>query len=146
MTLSITPGTIVVNFAHPLTDGQHVALAAAYGPIDRVIEVRTEFDQTQPFAVQARQLVDQVALPAREWQTSTIVVNPPSLSAIACAVLAELHGRIGHFPPIVRLRPATGVAGHYEFAETINLQQVRDSARTRRGADAEGEGRSSKRG
>ena len=47
--------------------------------------------------------------------------------------LAEGHSRIGYFPAIVRLRPLAGsLPPHFEVAEIINLQAVRDQARLRR--------------
>ena len=45
---------------------------------------------------------------------------------------AELHGRIGHFPALVRLHPKSGPLTTYEVAELLNLQTVRDEAWTRR--------------
>ena len=52
---------------------------------------------------------------------------------IAACVLAELHGRMGYFPTIVRLRPVAGsVSREYELAELIGLQDVRDAARLMR--------------
>jgi len=48
-------------------------------------------------------------------------------------LLAELHGRMGYFPPIVRLRPVpNALPPRFEVAEIINLQAVREAARTRR--------------
>lgn len=74
--------------------------------------------------------MDQVGLSSVEWQTTPILLNLPTLNVIAGTVLAELHGRMGHFPPIVRLRFVEGnVPSEYEVAEIINLQQVRDRAR-----------------
>jgi len=37
-----------------------------------------------------------------------ILVNTPSLNFITAMLLAKLHGRMGYFPPIIRLRPANG--------------------------------------
>jgi len=48
-------------------------------------------------------------------------------------LLAELLGRMGHFPTIVRLRPqANSLVTAYELAEIINLEGVRQLARIRR--------------
>jgi hypothetical protein len=60
-------------------------------------------------------------------------VNLPSLNHIAACVLAELHGRMGYFPTILRMRPVAGsTPPQFEVAEIINLQAVRDQARTTR--------------
>ena len=36
-------------------------------------------------------------------------VVPPALNFITAVLLAELHGRMGYFPAIVRLRPVAEV-------------------------------------
>ena len=82
---------------------------------------------------QVEALVEACHLAPQEWQTQVILVNPPSLNVIAAVLLAELHGRMGYFPPVVRLRPVAGsTPTRYEVAEVINLQEVRDKARERR--------------
>ena len=48
-------------------------------------------------------------------------------------MLAELHGRLGYFPPVLRLRPVEGaLPPRFEVAEILNLQDVRDAARAKR--------------
>ncbi len=125
---------ILLNFSHPLTDEQLAQVEALTG--QKVTEVRGEmpqFDHEQPFAEQVRALVDRVGPSPEEWQTMPLLVNPPGYAPAAAALLAELHGRIGHFPTVLRLRPVEGsVPTRYEVAEVINLQTVRDNARIRR--------------
>jgi len=78
-------------------------------------------------------MADRAGMAPAEWQTAPLLINPPALNSIAAALLAELHGRMGYFPPIVRLRPVAGsTPTRYEVAEVINLQEVRDQARRRR--------------
>ena len=125
---------ILLNFTHPLTGEQIKEIEAITG--QAVAEVRGEMpqlDHETPFAEQVRALADRVGLSPEEWQTTPLLVVPPSLNFIAVVLLAELHGRMGYFPPVVRLRPVAGsTPTRYEVAEVINLQQVRDDARTRR--------------
>jgi len=72
-------------------------------------------------------------LGAQNWQTDTILVNLPSLNTISAVLLAELHGRMGYFPAVIRLRAVDGaVPPQFEVAEIINLQSVRDAARVLR--------------
>ncbi|GAB4405907.1 MAG: CRISPR-associated protein Csx15 [Anaerolineales bacterium] len=126
---------IVINFSHPLTEAQRAQIAQLAGqPVERVIERMPHFDHDAAFAEQACALVDGVGLSAAEWQTLPILLVPPSYSLIASVVLAELHGRMGRFPPVVRMRPVdNGLAPTlYEVAEIIPLQAVRDAARRRR--------------
>jgi hypothetical protein len=77
--------------------------------------------------------LDRVGLTSQEWQTLPILVNLPSLNVIAAVLLAELHGRTGHFPAVIRLRPIpNSTPPQFEVAEVLNLQAIRDSARQRR--------------
>jgi transposase len=125
---------LVVNFAHPLTEAQRGQIAALIGrPVERVLDVPAHCDPAVPLAGQVRALIERANLAPGEWQTAALVVNLPSLGVIAAAVLAELHGRTGHFPAVLRLRPAAGtVPTAYEVAEVVDLQALRDAARVRR--------------
>jgi hypothetical protein len=78
-------------------------------------------------------LVERAGLSPAEWQTLPLLINPPSLNFIAVALLAELHGRCGYFPAVLRLRPVEGsLPPQYEVAEVLDLQVIRDSARQKR--------------
>lgn len=127
---------IIVNFTHPLTDAQLAQIAAlTKAEPARVIQAMAQFDDQQPYAAQAADLVAQVDLSPDEWQTTPILVVPPALNFIAALVLAELHGRMGYFPATVRLRPVPdAVPRRYEVAEILDLQGVRDAARYARKA------------
>lgn len=124
----------LINFGHPLTAEHLAAIARLIGQeVARTLEVKTHFDHRRPFAEQATALVDAVGLSPEQWQTMPLVVNLPGLGVIAALVLAELHGRCGYFPAVVRLRPSPGFTPpRFEVAEVLNLQQVRDAARARR--------------
>lgn len=133
---------ILLNFSHPLTPAQIAQVETLTGQrAERVIEKMPQFDHAQAFAAQARALVDAVGLTAQEWQTAPLVIIPPALNFIAAIVLAELHGRMGYFPTVARLRPVADMTPPhpsvtlrtgFEIAEVVNLQSVRDAARTRR--------------
>lgn len=65
-------------------------------------------------------------------ETKTDCIRLPGLSALAACLLAEIHGRSGHFPTIVNLRPAPDPAlavTVFEVAELVNLQAIRDESR-----------------
>ena len=125
---------IILNFSHPLTEEHIGQIEALTGQgVERVIEVKTQFDHRRPFAEQVRELVDSVGFSPQEWQTLPLIINPPALNFIAATLLAELHGRMGYFPSVLRLRPVPDSnPPQYEVAEVINLQAVRDAARERR--------------
>jgi hypothetical protein len=134
--------TILINLSHPLTDDQLAQInAITHQEIDRVMAYDVYFDNEQPFVPQLYELMEHIPLTSEEWQTRSILVNPPSLNIIAILLLAELHGRMGYFPPVIRLRPAPDVLPtRYEVAEILNLQSIRDKARQTR---SNGQGRRS---
>jgi len=126
---------IIINFSHPLTPEHLTQIENITGQkVERVIAVKTQFDNNCPFAEQVEELVSSVGLSPQEWQTSPIVIHPPALNFIAVTLLAYLHGLMGYLPAVIRLRPVEGgVPPRYEVAEVINLQEVRDKARKVRG-------------
>ncbi len=125
---------LLLNFSHPLTPEQVSQIEKLTGqPVAETRQVPVQFDHQQPFAPQVEEVVSACQLTPEEWQTQAILINPPSLNVIVATLLAELHGRMGYFPPVVRLRPVAGsTPTRYEVAEVINLQEVRDQARRRR--------------
>ncbi len=125
---------LILNFSHPLTEAQLAQVTAlADEPIIQTRDVPTQLDPAQPFTQQVIALVESVGLTPAEWQTLPLLINPPSLNIIAVTLLAELHGRMGYFPAVLRLRPVAGsTPPRFEVAEIINLQAVRDAARARR--------------
>jgi hypothetical protein len=122
---------ILLNFSHPITAEQTAQIEQMAGqPIQQVVNLAVHFDHQQPFLPQLQALVEQLPLSAEQIQSTPILVNPPSLNFITAMLLAELHGRLGYFPAILRIRPLEGsLPPRYEAAEILNLQQLRDQAR-----------------
>lgn len=125
---------IVLNFSHPLTPEQLAQVEAVSGrKVERVVNVPAQFDPRVPFGPQVVELADAAGLTGTEWQTLPIFVVPPALNFIAVLLIAELHGRMGYFPPVLRLRPVEGaVPPRFEVAEILDLQGQREAARRRR--------------
>lgn len=125
---------ILLNFGHPLTQDQLVAIETATGQTAiHAKEVKTQFDHEQPFPDQISALINSLNIATTTWQTEPILINPPTHNIIAMTLLAELHGRMGYFPAIIRLKPIPGsLPPQFEFAEIINLQAIRDRSRTHR--------------
>lgn len=125
---------IILNFAHPLTPRQLDQIAALVGPApERVQDIRSQFDLEQPFNQQIIRLLDDLDVSTQQWQSGGWLIVLPSLNYAAAVLLAELHGRMGHFPAILRLRLVAGaLVTEYDVAEIINLEAVRAEARTRR--------------
>lgn len=125
---------ILLNFSHPITPAQQSQIEALTGQaIVRIIAVPTQFDEQLPFGPQLAALLALVALTPTQWQSEPLLVVLPSLNFIAAALLAELHGRMGYFPPVVRTRPvANALPRRYEVAELLDLQGIREVARKAR--------------
>lgn len=124
-------GVTLVNFSHPITSAQQAEIAAALDqPLDRVLDIPTQFDQDRPFVEQTIALLSQVDI---DWETAPLLVNLPAYAPIAAIVLAQLHGLRGYFPEIIRLRPIEGqVLTDYELAEIISLRHIRENWREAR--------------
>ena len=130
---------LLLNFAHPLKQSHLARIEEIAGEkIERVLVVDSRVDTERPLGPQIRAMVDSVGLSPEEWQTVPLVVNPPSLNYSAVALVAELHGRMGYFPPCMRMRPVLDGSGQrvvpprFEVAEVFNLQAIRDEARLSR--------------
>jgi len=125
---------LLINFSHPVTDAQLQEIQRRAGQTLRaVIDVPAQVDLQRSLADQVRELIDSIGLTPDRWQTEPLLVKLPSLEVIAGCVLAELHGRMGYFPPMMRLRPVSdSLPPRFEVAEIINLQTVREDARLRR--------------
>ena len=125
---------LLLNFSHPLTDAQLSQFGVLAGqPITDLRTLPPQFDEQQPFAPQVRALGAAIDLSPAAWQTTPMLVLLPSLNFITAVLLAELHGRMGYFPPMVRTRPvAESVPRRFEVAEILDLQAIRDGARTQR--------------
>lgn len=124
---------LILNFTHPLTP-DHLAQIErlADSHVEEVRTIAVQIEQRESLTEQIVAIVDGVGLAFEAWQTRPLVINPPGYAPAAFVLLAELHGRIGHFPTLVRLRPKPGPVTSFEVAELLNLQSVREAARRRR--------------
>ena len=125
---------LLLNFAHPMTLAQQEQIETLTGQIiKRIVDVPVQMANDQSFAPQIAMLANAAELTPEEWQTAPLLVNLPGYAPAAGCLLAEIHGRSGHFPAIVRIRPVEGSSPTvYEVAEIINLQTLREAARISR--------------
>src|SRR6266567_6049894 len=124
---------LILNFTHPLTTEQCAQIEVlAHETIAEVRTIAVQIDQVEALEPQINRIIDEAGLSCEEWQTRPILINPPGYAPAAFVLLAELHGRIGPFPSLIRLRPKPGPVTTYEVAELLNLQTIREQARRRR--------------
>jgi hypothetical protein len=124
---------VLINFAHPVTAEQLDGLRTETGIwVAEVIKVDVHFDEDCAFADQVSAIVDAAGLTEDDWQTLPLIVNVPGFAYIAAALIAEIHGRAGYFPNIMRLRRSPQDSTKFLFAELIRLQDIRHAARLRR--------------
>ncbi|MEA3337212.1 MAG: CRISPR-associated protein Csx15, partial [Chloroflexota bacterium] len=112
---------ILLNFSHPITQAQREQIEGMTGEsITQVIAITPQFDEQKPFEPQLNTMLFEAPLTSSQWQTEPILVMLPSLNFIAAMLLAELHGRMGYFPPVIRTRPVAGsLPRQYEVAEIL---------------------------
>ena len=125
---------LVLNFARPLTHTQLVQLQGLLEVLPEVIDlpgIPVQFTNNRPLAEQVVEILDSAGLTLEEWASLSFIVNLPGFAPAASAVLAEIHGRSGHFPHVIRMTPSPEDSAVYNVTEVVKLQNVRDAARAR---------------
>lgn len=124
----------IINFAHPITEEQRKQISElCQDSIAEIIDVPTQFNFQKSFVEQVQKLISSIKLSSKAWQTDSLLINLPSFNIITAVLLTELHGRMGYFPSIIRLRPVEGaLPPKFEVAEILKLQELRDVARHKR--------------
>lgn len=130
---------LLINYAHPLTESQRAQVVELLdgAALDRVVEVPTQLDVEQPFWPQIAALVAETerltGLDTRGWQTQPLLINLPALNYAAAVLLAHLHGLMGYWPTVLRVRPVAGsTPRRFEVAELLDLDALRAQAREQR--------------
>ena len=121
---------LVLNFAHPLTAQQQAQIEELSSTtIENIINIPTLINEEERLEPQIANLIEAVDQSIHDWHKRDILINPPGYAPAAILLLAEIHGRIGHFPAIIRMRPNHTSITTYEVIELLNLQTIRDAAR-----------------
>lgn len=125
---------LIINYAHPLTETNlSIIEKLTEQSISRIQNINSQIQPEQDIVVQIETMIDHAGLTSEEWQTKPILINLPSLNYSAAIMLALLHGRMGYFPAILRLKPEPGIIPpRFEVAEILNLQEIREKARNKR--------------
>jgi hypothetical protein len=119
-----------LNFAHPLTAQQQTQIEQLAGTsIENIIDIPTLINEEELLQPQIISMIDAIDQSTHDWHKRHILINPPGYAPAALLLLAEIHGRIGHFPTLIRIRPKHGSITTYEVIELLNLQTLRDAAR-----------------
>ncbi len=127
---------ILVNFSsHLIQPGQRrdMQKTLQWPAIEEVDARLGTVPEKQNFTRYLINHVEGIDLTANEWQTARLAVVPAGYAPAWSIILAELHGRLGYFPDIVRLRPAPEPAEEkFEVAEVVTLREIRSKARSKR--------------
>lgn len=118
---------ILLNFAHPISSVLQDQIEARITERVYIAQITVQLDLDKPFADQIVALVEQANLTPEDWQTEKLLINPPGLAPATACILAEIHGRTGYFPTILRLKQSQDV---WTLAEIIDLHIVRNADRT----------------
>lgn len=130
------PRGIVVNASrYVLDDDQRMAAERHLGwsitPDDnrhRPMQVNAG----EPLDVVVSKSADSFDLTPEEWSGAELAIIPPGFATPAAVFLAEIHGRRGHFPLMLRRKPPPiGVFG------ILNLSAIRLAGRARTEGDAD---------
>jgi len=127
---------LILNFSgHPVLAGHQQEIQRLMKwPTSEVIDVALgNVPEDNKFVSAIEKAVNTVDLTSEEWQKIPMVVIPAGYTPVWSVVQAVLHGRLGHFPEIVRLRPAPAHSSEkFEVAEIMNLHEVRHHSREKR--------------
>lgn len=121
----------ILNFSHPMTEKQKISVQSLIKKsVLEIIELPVFFDESKPLGSQIRELLENAGVSKQDLQCGMYIINLPGFSPGAAVTLAELHGIMGHFPTIIRMKKVDGsIPAIYDVEEIINLQDIRDEAR-----------------
>lgn len=122
----------ILNLASQLSSDDVSAVAALSGRKPRrVVNVVPNFVESEPLGPQVRELLDGLGFSSADWEKQSIILNLPPDPAASALIVAEIAGRRGRTPSVIRWRTAPGGQGR-EPAEVISLHEIRKEARHQR--------------
>lgn len=122
----------ILNLASPLSSDDLSMISALCGrKARRVVDLGHAFSETEPLAPQVRALLDTLGFTSSDWQKQSIVVNLPADSVASTLIVADIAGRRGRTPSVIRWK-SSGNRGRMEPFEVISLHEIRKEARHQR--------------
>lgn len=124
----------ILNFHHPITDMQRAKIQEQLNrPVADIIDLYTQLDESRSFQLQLCDLIDKAKISSESLQRGEYIINLPGFAPAAAVLISELHGRMGHFPTIIRMKKVEGITPPvFDVEEIVNLQAIRDEARKHR--------------
>jgi hypothetical protein len=121
----------ILNFSHPITDVQRIKIEELIGKsIAEIMELQTQLDEDISFQSQLCDIMSKAKISSEGLQKGEYIINLPGFASAAAVLLAELHGRMGHFPTVIRLKRVKGsLPPVFDVEEVVNLQAIRDDSR-----------------
>ena len=125
---------LLIDFGHPISDAIKMQVEnLVKRPITYHNIEKKRFVDDRPFKEQLEELFDAAPLKSIPWEQADLIINLPTFSPIVATVLAEINGRSGKWPAILRMRPvADALVQTFELAEIINLGSIRSAASFKR--------------
>jgi CRISPR-associated protein (TIGR02584 family) len=117
---------ILLNFSAPLNATQLQKIESLLGQkVERIVNINSQVDHQKPILPQVTEIADKARLSPAEWQILPLLVNPPSQSSLALALLMEIYVRCGYFPGHIFLQPVPGSQPiQFEIPEILNLENI----------------------
>lgn len=122
----------LLNLAEPLTKEDISAIAALSGKtVRKLLQIKPVFSDRLPLVPQVRTFISGLDMSEKEWKSTSLVVCLPADSVVAAIMVAEIAGRRGRTPSVVRFI-RDGNTGRPEPSEVISLHEVRKEVRQER--------------
>ena len=121
----------LLNFSHPITDAQKDKIEnLLQKQVVEIIDLTIQLEESYSFQIQICELFDSAKIPSENLQKGEYIINLPGYAPAVAVLLAELHGRMGQFPTVIRMKKVIGSTPQIFYVEEImNLQAIRDDAR-----------------
>ncbi|MEI7556914.1 CRISPR-associated protein Csx15 [Candidatus Chlorohelix sp.] len=125
---------LLINFSHPISASQKEQIEKVIGQeIESMLAVPVHLDLEKPMAAQVDVVLENLGISLQSLQQQSVLIILPGFSPLAAYLLTVFHGILGYFPSIAILKPdLDSVITDFKLAEILNLQALRNNARSKR--------------